>query len=158
MSTSSSIRAARQFAAAQSHYDNLAEPEIDDDEMTEDEARDLAEDEIIATPAVFAGALEALSDPAWSANSAQRDVPGRYVHDVQALCGGMPWNEVVDTTNLQSHELTAILASGEDRHALAALKELRERIARHLKDEIMERAAELLREQERSYERLSEDN
>lgn len=156
MSTHQAIRQARAFAAAQSHYDNLAEPQIDDDAMTEDEARDLAESEIIATPAVFAGALEALSDPAWSINSAQRDVPGRYVHDVQALCGGMPWNEVVDTTNLQSHELTAILASGEDRHALAALKELRERIACHLKDEISERAAELLREQERFFERLSE--
>lgn len=158
MSTSTAIRAARQFAAAQYAYDSIAETPIDDDEMTEDEAHDLAESEIIATPAVFAGVLEALSDPAWSANSAQRDVPGRYVHDVQALCGGMPWNEVVDTTNLQSHELTAILASGEDRHALAALKELRERIARHLKDEINARAAELLREQELFFERLSETN
>jgi hypothetical protein len=148
----------RAFAAAQYAYDNRAESEDDEDALTEDDARELAESEIMATPAVFAGALEALSDPAWSANSAQRDVPGRYVHDVQALCGGMPRNEVVDTTNLQSHELTAILASGEDRHALAALKELRERIARHLKDEINARAAELLREQERFFERLSETN
>ena len=148
MSTAQAIRAARKFAEAQAHYDAIAEPEPYPDELlTEDEAKEQAESELMRTPAVFVMALDKLADPAWSINSDPRDVPGRYVHNVKALCGDMAFNEVVDTGNLQSHELVAILACGEDRHALAALKELRERVARELRDEIAERAAELLKEQ-----------
>lgn len=138
----------RQMALAQERYDAMQPPGFyaDPDRPNIEDALEAARDELFATPAVFADALAELADPAWSRHSAKRDFPGREIHDIAALCGGMAHNEVVDCEFLQSHELVAIMACGEDRHVLAALRELRQRVRYHLQAEIAERAAELMRE------------
>ena len=154
MSTSQEIRNARRFAQAQAHYD-ASEPRSfawsleDDDEDNEarmDNALEVAHEQVLATPAAVSGALDSLCDPEWSINSQPREFPGREVHDVAALCAGMVKGYVVDCTNLQAHQLLAILFCAEDRHALAALTELRCRVADELAGVIHERAAELIRE------------
>ena len=111
-----------------------------------DNAIEVAREQVLATPAAVSGALDSLCDPEWSINSQPREFPGRQVHDVAALCGGIEKPHVVDCTNLQPHQLLAILFCGEDRHALAALTELRCRVADELAGVIHERAAELIRE------------
>jgi len=154
MSTPQDIRNARKFAQAQAHYDAseprsfawTMEDEAEDDEARMDNAIELSREQVLATPAAVSGALDLLCDPPWSPNSQPREFPGREVHDVAALCAGMVKGYVVDCTNLQAHQLLAILFCAEDRHALAALTELRCRVATELAGVIHERAAELIRE------------
>jgi len=154
MSTPQDIRNARRFAQAQVRLD-ASEPrsfawsmedEDEDNEARMDNAIEVAREQVLATPAAVSGALDVLCDPAWSPNSQPREFPGREVHDVASLCAGLFKGYVVDCQNLQPHQLLAILFCGEDRHALAALTELRCRVADELAGVIRERAAELIRE------------
>ena len=154
MSNPQDIRNARRFAQAQARLDAseprsfawTMEDEDENDEARMDNALEVAHEQVLATPAAVSGALDSLCDPEWSINSQPREFPGREVHDVAALCGNMDRGCVVDCTNLQPHQLLAILFCGEDRHALAALTELRCRVADELAGVIHERAAELIRE------------
>ena len=154
MSTPLDIRNQRRFAHAQAHYD-ASEPrsfawsledEEDNKEAAWDNALEVAREQVLATPAAVSSALDVLCDPEWSRNSSPREFPGREVHDVARLCADMDKGCVVDCMSLQSHELLAILFCGEDRHALAALTDLRCRVADELAGVIRERAADLIRE------------
>ena len=155
MSTSTAIRQARQFAAAQYAYDNRDEPDYDD-AMTEDDARDLAREELLSTPAVVADALAVICDPEWSPNSDPREFPGRAVHDVAKLVEELDWHGL-DATALQPHQLLALAMLGDDRSAMDALRELRNRVERDLAQQIDERAQEMLRAQEREQERMRDE-
>lgn len=139
----------RQMAAAQARYDAMEPPEFfsddsDDETLTEEQADEQARAEVMGTPEAFADTLAKLAAPVWSPGSAIRENPGSQVHDVDALCNTMPRSETVAANLLQTHELVAILALGDDRHALAALSELRFRVAAAMAGDIKKRAAELL--------------
>lgn len=119
---------ARQAAAMQSAqiaYDNRAEPEQDDDAPTEDQAREAAAADVLATPATIANWLACEC----AANEAPADV--RNVTAYKLLDADVP-------------TLLAVLFAGDDKHAMRALGRLRELAAEGNEEQTAERAAELL--------------
>lgn len=133
------LRSARAMSAAQAHYDNLSPPEPDDDDLlTDDQALEQARAETLSAGASVADALAKLCD-----------VPAGWEPvDVFALCGSGDPVDAVDVATLQLHQLLAIVMTGEDKATMRALRELRDRLARELRDDIRGRADDLLAAQQ----------
>lgn len=138
-------RADASMLRAQLAWDNRAPDEDDEDDelLTPDQALDQARDEWLGTPAHVAD---------WLAK--ETDTPeGWEPVDVFKLCGsGDPVDDVA-TDALTIGQLLAIVMIGADKPAMTALRELRERVARELANDIADRARALLDEQERERER-----
>jgi hypothetical protein len=141
------LRNAATMRGAQLAYDNLAPgDDFDDDWLTEDQALDQARDETLSATAWVADLLAKLTDTP----------PGWEPVDVFALCGSGDPLDAVAVETLAVHQLLAIVMIGADKPAMTALRELRERLARELRDDIHDRANELLAEQAREQQRQRE--
>lgn len=103
-------------------------PEPADDELSDDEARDEAVDQVLATPELMAN---------WLAFECSREAKPV---DVQALTE----HAVIEAS---VPALLAVLLSGDDRHASRALHRLRELAIEQNAELIDQRAASLLRHQ-----------
>lgn len=118
-------------AAAQAAWDNATPEEDfldDDDAMTEDEARDLARDELLATPGTVAQWLAKAADKAhgWIPNAVDADA------------------HLPDLTEAQ---LVAMLFNGDRAQTIQARDELRQRFLKAEAAQIKERASEILKEE-----------
>ena len=131
------MRSDATMRAAQERWDNMAPPEPDDDDLlTEADALELARDETLSASAWVADALAKLTDTPEGWESV----------DVPALVSDGPL-DCVTVETLAVHQLLAVVMVGADAPAMVALRELRERLARELRDDIRGRADELLDEQ-----------
>lgn len=142
MSTAQAIRAARKFAEAQAHYDAIAEPEPYPDELlTEDEALEQAEHEKTFDPRVLLDAMNELFP------SVTKPIPLREI-----------MVEAFDPSEVQAGFLLVMLLKSPSLNRREAARiELQDRIRKSLDECIVERANELLREQERFLEELGEE-
>ena len=118
--------------------------------MTEDQALEEAALEFERTPAVIGEALGLLGDPAIS--NGRHWIGGEAVNVAKLLA-----DEDFTFDGAATTDLIAILWAGEERRAIGALYELRERVREALAPQIRERAAELLRAIERENEVAEED-
>ena len=141
MSTSTTIRAARQFAAAQYAYDSRAEPDYDEDALTEDDALEQAEAEKLHTPQTLLDAFGELCE------RDDRQIPLAAVQSA-----------AFDPTEMSAERLFVLTLYGSVSGREMARNELASRLQTSMAEQIDERAAELLREEERFFERLSETN
>lgn len=119
----------RDFGAYTGHPMDPRTPEADDDELTEDDARSEATDQILSFS-------ESVAD--WLAKACDTD-EGRSPLDVRAL-------EPVQILNGSPAMLLAVLMNGDNTQALRALHRLRELAAAGFDDVITQRAAEMMRE------------
>lgn len=133
------LRSDAAMRAAQEAWDNMAPPEPDDDDLlTEADALEQARDETLSASAWVADALAKLTDTP----------EGWEPVDVYALVSDEDNPlDCVTVETLAVHQLLAIVMVGADKPAMTALRELRERLARELRDDIRGRADELLDEQ-----------
>lgn len=123
------LRNARTMRAAQDRWDNMAPPELDDDEFTEQEAREQAADELAANPASIMFHLGHLvGDDAQTASD-----HALYSDD---------W--LPDASSAGT--LLAVMFEGSQENRDIARLELRDRLAARMQRDIAERAAELLAE------------
>jgi hypothetical protein len=111
--------------AMQATFDNRAEPEQDDIALTEDEARELAVNQVLATPALLANWLACEC----AANESPVEVDAMTAYAV--LEASVP-------------TLLAVLLAGDDRHASRALNRLRELATEQNAEVIDQRAQRLL--------------
>ena len=128
----------------------------DEDALTEDGALEAAAMEFECTPAVIGDALAELGNPdTWTfrSNMVNSDPAGEVPVNVAKLLA----DEDFTFDGAATTDLIAVMWAGEDKHAIKALHELRERVRGYLESEITERAAELLRAQERANESAEED-
>ncbi len=145
---------AQQFDQAERNYEAawLAREEDDgDDLLTEDEAREQAEDENRSTPCHFAD---------WLSFAADNGNNDRKPQDMNALRAKV---DDGDCTELTTGQLVALLVASSQSYAISALYELRERFEKSAQSAefINGRAAEILAaqaEQEEGayYDRLAE--
>lgn len=124
------LRNARTMRAAQDRWDNMAPPEPDEDEFTEQMAREQAADELAANPASLMFHLgHMIGDDAQTASD-----HALYSAD---------W--LPDTCSAGT--LLAVMFEGSQENRDIARLELRDRLAARMQRDIAERAAELLDEQ-----------
>lgn len=136
----------RAFAAAQARFDDMAPPELDDDDaLTEDQALEQARDELLATPEVVADALSA-------AIGYSRESVGVF-----ALSGSGDPLDAVAVETLTTAQLLAVVMVGHGAFQTQALGELQERLAFHLRDDIKQRAMDKRVDQEREWLRMRDD-
>lgn len=125
--------------------DRSPEDDEDDDALTEDQALNEARDELLATPEVVADALSAAIGYS------------REPVDVFALSGSGDPLDAVAVETLTTAQLLAVVMVGDSKRAMAALYELRERMAFHLRDDIKRRADDLLAERAYNDRRMRDD-
>lgn len=134
------LRNAATMRAAQEHYDNLAPEDFDETELTEQEAREQAADELSANPATLMFHLgHLIGDDAQTASA-------------DALYG-REW--VPDSASAGT--LLAVMFEGSPANRDIARAELRDRLAARMLADIAERADDLMRAQERERNRYIAD-
>ena len=134
----------RQMTAAQIAYDNAAEPDDDDELLTEDQALTLAMEELQTTPAVVA---EWLDDECGACRDSLLD--GIFVLVRRA--------NAYDRT-MTPAELLAVLMGGHGDAPARALTMLRDAFERDNGAPARERATELLAEQALAIERALDES
>lgn len=123
------LRNARVMRSAQEAWDNMAPPELDEDELTEQMAREQAADELAANPASLYFHLgHLIGDDAQTAST-------------EALYG-REW--VPDKASAGT--LLAVMFEGSAENSDIARLELRDRLATRMQSDIAKLAAELLAE------------
>lgn len=144
---------AQQFDQAERNYEAawLAREEDDGDLLTEDEAREQAEDENERTPCHFAD---------WLAMAADNGNSDRTPQDMNALRAQA---DDGGCTELTTGQLVALLVASSQSYAISALYELRERFEKSAESAewVKGRAAEILaaqaeQEEGAHYDRLAE--
>jgi hypothetical protein len=123
------LRSDATMRAAQDRWDNMSPPEPDEDEFTEQEAREQAADEIAANPASIMFHL------------------GHMVGDAaDSVPVSLLVSDDFDPAEHVPATLLAVMFEGTKENREAARYELRDRLATRMQRDIAERAAELLAE------------